>query len=83
MIYCRECGKELPDTAQFCSGCGAQQGDAKAWYRLGKKYYNGDGVPQDYDMARQLFEKAAAQENADAQYSLGVMYHNGNGVPQD
>ena len=25
MIYCRECGKELPDTAKFCSDCGAQQ----------------------------------------------------------
>ena len=25
MIYCRECGKELPDMAQFCSDCGAHQ----------------------------------------------------------
>lgn len=83
MIYCRECGKELPDTAQFCSDCGAQQGDAKAWYRLGKKYDNGDGVPQDYDMARQWYEKAAEQGHADAQYNLGSMYSNGEGVPYD
>ena len=37
MIYCRKCGKELADTAQFCSDCGAQQGDAEDWHRLGKK----------------------------------------------
>ncbi|HEX3660575.1 MAG TPA: PspC domain-containing protein [Acidobacteriaceae bacterium] len=23
-IYCRNCGKALPDDARFCSGCGAQ-----------------------------------------------------------
>jgi repressor of nif and glnA expression len=22
MIYCTECGKELPDDARYCSGCG-------------------------------------------------------------
>ena len=58
MIYCRECGKELPDTANFCSDCGAQQGDAEEWYRLGEKYDNGEDVPQNYENAR-LYTAAA------------------------
>ena len=24
-MYCKNCGKQLPDGAQFCDGCGAQQ----------------------------------------------------------
>lgn len=26
-MYCKNCGKQLPDGAQFCDGCGAQQVD--------------------------------------------------------
>ena len=49
--------------------------------RLGVKYQN--QVPQDYWMARIMYEKAAAQGNADAQYNLGLLYRDGNHVPQD
>jgi len=34
-------------------------------------------------MARQWYEKAAAQGDAEAQLALGVLYQNGWGVPQD
>ena len=29
-MFCKKCGKELPDNAQFCSGCGNQIGAAPA-----------------------------------------------------
>ena len=42
----------------------AAQGDAKAQFNLGYMYANGQGVRQDYAMARQWYEKAAAQGDA-------------------
>lgn len=59
------------------------QGDEKAQYKLGLLYAHGDGVPQDYAMARQWYEKAAVQGYMKAQHNLGVLYANGQGVPQD
>ena len=56
----------------------AAQGNACAQCNLGDLYYNGQGVPQDYDMARQWYEKAAAQGNAYAQNNLGILYAQGN-----
>ena len=29
-MFCKNCGKNLPDNARFCDGCGAQLGDAPA-----------------------------------------------------
>ena len=60
----------------------AEQGDADAQCSLGKMYYDGQGVPQDYAEALKWSRKAAEQGNADAQNRLGVMYDNGRGVPQ-
>jgi len=61
----------------------AAQGEAEAQNNLGLRYYQGQGVPQDYAEALKWFRLAAAQGNASAQTSLGVMYSQGNGVPQD
>ena len=61
----------------------AAQGDARAQWSLGVLYHQARGVPQDYAMARQWYEKAAAQGYAEAQLALGVLYENGLGVPQD
>jgi uncharacterized protein len=61
----------------------AAQGDAQAQTNLGLLYAEGRGVPQDYMMARQWWEKAAAQGFASAQYNLGLLYADGQGVPQD
>ena len=61
----------------------AESGDAKAQYRLGLMYYNGDGVPQDYAEAVKWSRLAADQGLAAAQFNLAVMYEIGQSVPQD
>ena len=61
----------------------AAQGDAVAQSNLGTKYFNGEGVPQDYVQAVSWWRKAAEQGDADAQKSLGYAYATGEGVPQD
>lgn len=43
----------------------------------------GNGVPQDYEKARQWYEQAVVQDHVEAQYNLGVLYYEGLGVPQD
>ena len=61
----------------------AAQGNALAQNNLGLLYDLGDGVPQDYVVARQWYEKAAAQSYAGAQYKLGQLYQFALGVPQN
>ena len=61
----------------------AEQGDASAQYKLGLRYDNGWGVPQDDAEAVKWYRRAAEQGDASAQNNLGVMYGNGQGVPQD
>ena len=61
----------------------AEQGDAEAQYNLGVMHYNGDGVPQDYAKAFELFTKSAEQGDARAQNELGWMHRFGLVVPQD
>jgi TPR repeat protein len=61
----------------------AVQGNPGAQFNLGQLYLKGHGVPQDYVLARQWFEKAAVQGQAAAQYNLGLLYDSGQGVPQD
>ena len=61
----------------------AKQGNANAQYNLGVLYDKGQGVPQNYWLARKWYEKAAAQGDAEAQFNLGFLYANGQGVPQD
>jgi len=61
----------------------AEQGEPNAMAKLGERYLEGKGVPQDYDKARQWFEKAAGKGIAYAMYKLGWMYAKGKGVPQD
>ncbi len=61
----------------------ADQGNARAQFKLGVMYKNGYGVPQDYKEAVKWYRKAVDQGNADAQTNLGVMYAIGQGVLQD
>jgi uncharacterized protein len=61
----------------------AEDGNAAAQVNLGLHYYNGQGVPQNYVLARQWWEKAAAQGHAGAQVSLGTLSLMGYGVPKD
>lgn len=43
-------------------------------------YYYGRGVPQDYTLAKEAFEKAAIKKDPEAQMALGIMYQHGLGV---
>jgi len=57
----------------------AEQGDAYAQTGLGSLYDDGRGVPQDYNQARQWYEKAAAHGYALAEAGLGRLYLFGKG----
>ena len=48
----------------------AEAGDAKAQYYLGRCYYKGDGVAQDYKEAVKWFTKSAEQGNDSAKRKL-------------
>jgi len=61
----------------------ARQGNAEAQVELGLMHYNGEGMPQSYDKALELFKKAAEQGNDIAQVVLGTIYTNGRGVPKN
>jgi hypothetical protein len=54
---------------------------AQEW--LGKMYYLGNGVPQNYVEAVKWYRKAAEQGHAESQLLLGTMYFTGQGVAQD
>ncbi len=62
---------------------GAARGEAKALLQLGGFYYFGQGVPQSYERAAELYQQAAAQGDTVAQHNLGTLNYNGLGVPQD
>ena len=63
---------------------GADKGDVKAQYELGRAFFSGTlGVAKDEAEAVKWFRKAAEQNVADAQFSLGVCYANGRGVTKD
>ncbi|HIJ84495.1 MAG: hypothetical protein HW380_3663 [Magnetococcales bacterium] len=61
----------------------AEQGNVTAQIKMGRMYYDGKGVKQDYKEAMHWFRMAAKQGNAEAQNSVGTLYDNGNGVPRD
>jgi TPR repeat protein len=61
----------------------AERGNAKAQIILGRMYFDGQGVPQDYSVAMSWWRKAAEQGNAEGQARLGILYRWGRGVPQD
>ncbi len=60
-----------------------EQEDAEAQNKMGKAYYFGEGVKQDYEQAVEWFEKAAEQGFADAQCNLGYCYYQGSGIKQN
>ena len=60
-----------------------EQNNADAQYKLGIRYYTGDGVEKNHSESVKWFRKAAEQGNAEAQYNLGVCYENGEGVDKN
>jgi uncharacterized protein len=61
----------------------ARHGNAHAQALLGFLYENGFGVPQAYDAAADLYQRAAVQGDVFAQARLGLIYDKGHGVPQN
>jgi uncharacterized protein len=61
----------------------AARGNARAQGLLGFMYENGFGVPQAYDAAADLYQRAAVQGDPFAQSRLGLVYDKGHGVPQN
>ena len=57
--------------------------DANAIYYLGSCYAIGDGYPQDYVKALELWHQAGKLGSAEAYHSIGVFYANGDGVEVD
>lgn len=48
--------------------------NADAMYNMGLLYMNGQGVDEDFKMAKKWFKRAAFYGSADAAYNLGTMY---------
>ena len=61
----------------------ADQGNARAQFKLGKLYDDGQGVAQSDAEALKWYRLSAGQGEADAQYSLGVMHFVGRGMAKD
>ena len=61
----------------------ANAGDISACAYLGKMYYEGTGVAQNYNEAFKWYQKAADNGGTGAYVGLGVMYYNGQGVAQN
>lgn len=55
----------------------ALQGHADAANNLADMYFNGEGVPQDFTLARKWFDFAASKNVAEAMFTLGIMYEQG------
>ncbi|KAL7540210.1 hypothetical protein ACHAXR_009949 [Thalassiosira sp. AJA248-18] len=60
-----------------------EAGDAGAMYNLGCNYFEGDGVPQDYDKALELWHQAAKLGCARSRCNVGHAYVTGEGVEED
>ena len=54
----------------------AEEGHAEAQYLLGYMYSEGIYVKQNWEIAREWFEKSADQGYAESQYQLGYMHSN-------
>jgi TPR repeat protein len=61
----------------------AQAGDARRQYEMGRMCFYGDGMPQDYEVAVEWWQKAAAQGNYEAQLALVNAYRKGEGVEKN
>ena len=70
--------KSLP--SDFTSS--AEKGDKEAECNLGKCYYLGQGITQNYYVALTWFRKSAEKNWPEAQYYIGRCYYYGQGFPK-
>lgn len=61
----------------------ASRGNEEAKYLLGQFYYEGIGIPVNYDKAFEIFNDMALSGHSLSQYRLGKMYCEGHGIEQD
>ncbi len=61
----------------------AAQNFGPALTRMGKLYYNGEHVQQDYGKAREFFERAGGQNDTEALVMMGKMYYLGRGIERN
>ena len=61
----------------------AVRANARADALLGFRYEHGLGVPQSFEVAAGLYQRAAEQGDPTGQYLLGLMYDKGHGVWED
>jgi hypothetical protein len=59
----------------------AEDGNASAQFNVGQLYRLGRGVPRNFTLAGQWYEKAAYQWHSAARHNLAVLYEKGLGVP--
>ena len=76
---------QQPDNSHYMNTLRlAESGDVEAQYKLGKMFYDGEGVTQNYQEAEKWLLLASEQEHTDAQYWLSSIYFMGSGnVQQD
>lgn len=58
----------------------AEHGDAQAQYNLGKMYYAGEGLPQNFQKTKILWEESSKKGSAQSLNGLGLLYYTGEGV---
>ena len=77
------CVQDVSNGLQILESLVRATNNASANYQLGKLYYLGKKVEQDYAKARLHFEAAAARNNKFAQDYLGDIYYWGEGVEKN
>ncbi len=83
MLIKGEGGLAEPERGVALCRQAADAGDANAQADMGDHYGGGRGVTQDYAIARQWYERAAAQRQRNAAFQRGVLDWNGLGGPID
>ena len=61
----------------------AEAGDPEAMTQRAHRFRTGEGEPQHFGKARDLYRLAALQGHPGAMYWLGELYQGGHGVEQD
>ena len=74
--------KDLKASAALYEEC-ARQGNARAQFVMSANYYCGDGVPQDFELAKMYANLALEQKYIYAWRRWGKFYRDGLAVPQD
>lgn len=61
----------------------AERGHVRAQVQLGKSFFHGSGVEQDYQEVAKWYRKAAEHGDMEAEYRLSLCYLTGKGVKKD